>query len=661
MPEPGQLVEFINERSIIAAVCLQAKGPRVLLLTENNKEVSLSAKRLLIDGPFLGNVDDGRGRLLQAMQTTVQKREELKKRVSTEDLWDLLNAETGPFSYRYLAELTFGETVTIHHLSAVCRAVFEDKLHFKMLEDQVVPNSIDKVEAIKLNLEREAAKERQIEQLAGILKMMVDSPDQLKEDELALIVPLLKEVAIFNSEAECYLLAKEVMQRANKFHPEMPFKLLVDFGIFDQDENVFLHRCCVPLGFSEELLSQACSLDIPPPRSCSDTVDLTSLPLITIDASGTRDHDDAISLERLPEGYRLGVHVIDVSRFIPKGSPLDREARERGTSIYLPDRRIPMLPEVMSEQVLSLLPNDEKPGVSVLVDLDQNFEIRSFQIVPSLITIHRQLTYVEADEMIGSDQDMTLLYEITRKFRQKRLESGAVDLSVPELLLWVDENKNITVKLISRESPTRMLISELMIMANGLMAQFAMDNGLPIPFRSQGEPRERVERPEGEIDLYLDYKQRRALNRFLLDITPEPHAGLGLPAYTNVTSPIRRYLDLIAQRQLMDYIREGKRGYQDEELKEIISVVKPAVQRANLVRQKRTRYWLLKHLSARVGDWLPAQVLDKSSHSYRMILEEYLFELNMPTANSIPLFPGDHLRVKLEKVNYRDDIIKVSV
>ena len=146
-----------------------------------------------------------------------------------------------------------------------------------------------------------------------------------------------------------------------------------------------------------------------------------------------------------------------------------------------------------------------------------------------------------------------------------------------------------------------------------------------------------------------------------MDLTPSPHWGLGLPCYTFATLPIRRYLDLVTHRQLLAVVSGLPPVYQPEELEQFLATIEPAMRRAGQMKNRRLRYWLLKHLSTRVGQKLEALVLDKTPHRYRLMLPDILLELFMTAPVTVKLSPGDSVLVRLDRVDPREDQIKVSL
>ncbi len=138
------------------------------------------------------------------------------------------------------------------------------------------------------------------------------------------------------------------------------------------------------------------------------------------------DYDDAISLENTDQGYRLGIHIIDVGAYIKSGDPIDLAARERASSIYMPDDKLPMLPADLSDDLCSLRQGEIRPAISTLIQLSRFFEIQDVQIVPSIIQVHQQMSYTEANLLNGKDDPITTLHKIATLLREKRLKAGAV-------------------------------------------------------------------------------------------------------------------------------------------------------------------------------------------------------------------------------------------
>jgi exoribonuclease-2 len=283
---------------------------------------------------------------------------------------------------------------------------------------------------------------------------------------------------------------------------------------------------------------------------------------------------------------------------VRKDDPIDQEARERGSSIYMADHKLSMLPPALAEGLCSLKAGEVRPAISTLVDLGPDMDIRGYRILPSLVRVQDQLSYYDVNLVAEQDPQVITLRGIARKFREMRLAADAVHIAVPEIPL--DRGKRCGhLSRVNRESPGRMLVAEIMIMANWLMARFLAEHKMPAIFRSQPEPRERLYRRE-EGTLFQNWMQRRLLNRFVLGHAAEKHSGLGLDAYVTATSPIRKYFDLVTQRQVRA-VFGLENPYSIAEMDGIIQELELPMSRVFKLQTGRQRYWLLKYLEQRVG------------------------------------------------------------
>jgi len=199
-----------------------------------------------------------------------------------------------------------------------------------------------------------------------------------------------------------------------------------------------------------------------------------------------------------------------------------------------------------------------------------------------------------------------------------------------------------------------------MILANWLCARFLKESGIPSIYRGQEEPRENI-LDEKSDSLFLIYKQRRLLGRTQLGTEPRPHSTLGMDVYTAITSPIRRYLDLIVQRQMIHALKGKCCPYTKEALNHIAIILEEAYRKANFLKQNRVRYWLLKYLEQKLAEETEALVLERLPRKYQLLLTEYLLEVYVPFEKGLDLAPGDMIFVKIVKVNAREDMIKVDV
>jgi len=656
--EPGQVVEYIESQKILCAVVLEAKNLRLRLLSENNREVKLSAGRLLHRSTERLDPSMGRDKLTARLKEIAARRKALSLTVDIQGLWEVLQEEETAFDLATLTTLCFPEHANSEQESAVMRALFDDRLYFKFGPDEFHPHPAAKVEEMIAQRARQEQEARIVEQGGVWMKSVLSGPAAAGRPELADdIVPILISYYLFEKDSPRRDLGRDMIKRAGVGSLETIFDFLVKIGVWQPNENLDLLREGIRDTFPETIQRRAATLADHPPTAADGRRDLRELTLMTIDGPSTQDFDDALSITTQGDHYVIGIHISDVGHYLGRHDPIDQEAMGRASSIYLPDRKISMLPEPLSVGICSLKQDQDRPAISTLVTLTANAEVVAYDIVPSLIRVSRQLTYQDADALTETDTQMRALHAIAQKYRSRRLDDGALIIELPEVAIRIDANGKPMVTRIDRENPSHLFVSELMILANSLAARFLSEKGLPAIFRSQAEPRERLfKRDQGS--LFQSWMQRKQINRFNLSSSPEPHAGLGVAAYVTCTSPIRKYFDLVTQRQLRAALGLEK-PYLTEEIDAAIAALAEPMARVGRLQYRRHRYWLLKYLEGRVGTKEEAVILHKRRGGYFILLPQYLIECPLAGAENIKLKPEDLVQVTIQHVNARKDVITV--
>ena len=657
--EPGNVVEYIDNQKILCAVVLEVKDKRLRLLMENNREVNLSVNRLSHKGKTLLKLSMGRDKLLESLKETAQRRKELMRQVDVKELWEVLHSEEEPVSLVTMAELCFTSPPASDHESAVVRAFFENRIYFKFDFDSFTPNSEKQVETLLNQQREEERKSRLLEDGGKWLKAALAGNTVQPSSEIPELIHILQSYYLFGKESPHYSMGKAICARAEIDSDLLLFKLFVKLGLWTKNENLDLQRLNIPISFSEDGLRQAKAMadSSGPVTATSPRKDLSSLSIFTIDGQSTLDFDDALSIEPDGMNYRVGVHIIDVGHYIKKGDPLDKEAMTRASSIYMPDQKIPMLPPELSENICSLKANAPRPAITIQATLSPLAQVIDYDIFPSMITVKRQLTYSEADANIDHDEEIRILHDLAQHFRQHRLSSGAIQIILPEINLQVSEANGITLYKMDREGPGRLLVSEMMILANWLMAKFLSDRKLPAIFRSQPDPKNRILK-NGQGTIFDNWMQRKMLSRGILGPTPENHSGLGLDAYVTATSPIRKYFDLATQRQIRSAFGLEE-AYTEKEIEEIIQTIDEPVRTVGRLQYQRQRYWILKYLEKRTGAKENAIVVDKRRNMYTALMLEYMTECSLATSSGVELKPGDFIQVTIQHANARNDTLSV--
>ena len=325
--------------------------------------------------------------------------------------------------------------------------------------------------------------------------------------------------------------------------------------------------------------------------------DLTDVTIFTIDGDDTKDIDDAISIEKLKNGnYKLGVHIADVSYYVKEGSPLDKEAMDRGTSVYLVDRVIPMLPHKLSNGICSLNPGVERLAISCVMEIDNNGKTVDYEIFPSIIKSRLQMTYKKVNQVIEKNEipegyepfvnDLKLMDELSQIIRKAKINRGYIDFDVDEAKIIVDENCHPTDIVLRNRGRGENLIEDFMIQANECVATHIFYMDLPFIYRVHEYPKEEKIRDfisfvqslgytvkfntkdispkaiQNLINQLKDKKEFKVLSSLLLRNMQKAiylpqnlgHYGLASKCYTHFTSPIRRYPDTTVHRLLRTYL-----------------------------------------------------------------------------------------------------------
>ena len=443
--------------------------------------------------------------------------------------------------------------------------------------------------------------------------------------------------------------------------------LLVDLGQWDLHRLLSLEGTTWSSGFSADLLAEAERLlavvDEPQPGDGS-RVDRCGLHTVTIDDDDTRDIDDGLSLERRPDGgLRLWIHVADPGRLITPGSPLDLEARRRGSSLYLAGGILPMFPEALSNGPFSLRQRQRCAAWSIWVELADDGSVGASGIERSWVKPAYRLSYADADDLIDlappEDPDLADLDQLLHRRRQWRVARGALLMDLPEGRIRCRDG---TPSLeITEPSPSRALVAEAMILAGAVVADFGVQHGLALPFRSQ-MPADLP--PAAELNALPDGAVRyaaikRCLSRGLMGTTPAAHFSLGLSAYVQATSPIRRYGDLVVQRQIAAAL-DGQAPLSQDQLEEQLQVFEAAVREGIGISREDQRHWQQVWFEAhRSGQWR-ADFLRWLRPQDRLGLVR-VDELAMDLAAECPsgISPGESLLLRVHQVDCLRDQLRL--
>ncbi len=492
------------------------------------------------------------------------------------------------------------------------------------------------------------------------------------------------------------------------------------------DIQIVIHKHDLPHIFPDEALRESEAVSpVVTEDQISGRLDLRDIPTVTIDGETARDFDDAISLKKLESGnFHLSVHIADVSYYVREGTPLDQEARLRGTSVYFPERAIPMLPERLSNGVCSLNPKVDRLTMSALMEVDRRGRVVNYEIRETVIRSNERMTYTDVNKLLAhADPHLAMRYadlidlfktmeELARVLIKMRHQRGAIDFNLPESIFEFDDEGRIAGVLKADRNIAHRIIEEFMLLANETVAGHHSRLGTPSLYRihEQPQPQRVIEfaelasaygytfpvdgvssrdyqrlskqlegKPEERV---LAYAMLRSLQRARYSANNLGHFGLAAPIYTHFTSPIRRYPDLIVHRILREVIRKPKQHPIPLPELELVAVESSERERSADAAENEIDEWRKAvFMAERRGEEFEGMITNVRDFGFFVELDDFFIEGMVAVAtliddyyrfderrhalvgrNSSRTFRlGDRVRVRVEKVNVDRHLVDFSI
>ena len=582
---------------------------------------------------------------------------------SLEVAWEILVEENRSVTPKEMAELLFSEQTSVacyagHHLLS------QDKIYFKKKGDSYEPRSQTQVAEIQHQLEVEEQKNREKQEFIVHLQQALkgETIDWSNSDRSRL--EMLEKLAL-QPEYKSRVVQEILSEVDRKVDSQTAFKLLVDIGWWSEHENLFLRRSSYPINFPQKVIDVAQSrLQLSPTESDENRLDLTHLKVCTIDDESTTEIDDGLSIEYLDDGRsRLWIHIADPTRLVAPEDELDLEARRRSTSLYLPTGMVSMFPTELATGPMSLVQGQVCAALSFGVILDEAGAVAEYQINPTWIEPTYRLTYDDVDEMLHlslqNEPEIADLAKWANLRKNWRKAQGSIQIKMPESVIKVTEEEEITIELLDG-SQSRSLVAEMMILAGEVAGKYGAEHSLPLPFRGQPQPElpseeELLQLPPGPVRFCA---LRRCMPRSETNMTPVRHASLGLDTYVQVTSPIRRYTDLLSHFQIKAHLQGKELPFSREELQEIVYSVTSVAYEATLVERQTNRYWGLEYLrrnSECVWQVIVLRWLREDENLGLILLEDLGMELAHRFDRPVTL--GERLEMRVTRADpHRDEV-----
>jgi ribonuclease R len=417
------------------------------------------------------------------------------------------------------------------------------------------------------------------------------------------------------------------------------------------DTTIIIRKYGIPETHGRETIEEAIGLTLHPDRDFADRTDFRSIVTVTIDGEHARDFDDAVSIERLPNGhYWLGVHIADVAHYVPEGSRLDTEAYERATSVYFPERAVHMFPAELATGLCSLNPKVDRLVQSCLMEVDRTGQVVRYEFHDGIIRTAERMTYSDVNAIL-TDRDpavmsrcerlvptFALMRELFEVLNARRRLRGSIDFDLPESEVVLDPAGLVEAIIVAERNVAHRLIEEFMLLANETVAQYLEQRGIPAIYRVHEVPDLLKVEQFDEFISGLGYSLAAPVNAVrprhfqrLLDRihgTPEEkpiaflmlrtmqkaryaaenlgHFGLAAGCYTHFTSPIRRYPDLIVHRLLRaarrNQLTHDRTTDLEDELPEVARHCSEMERRADDAERELVQWKKVRFMADKIGD-----------------------------------------------------------
>lgn len=524
----GTVVEYLDQGRLKAALVTREQERHLAVIDSAGHERLVPRDLVLMRHP---DRHADRESVADALAELERERAELAAELDLQLLWEVAQEQGRSSSAAELAELFFGKRSNAA-ASVMLEALLNDRTYFVRRHMDFVPRTPDQVERLRIQNDRIRSRSDHYRKIQKNLRDIINGGERPPTDERAGLIEELSRY-LKNPFTRSRDMSQMLANAAPDVDPaEAAFEILERLGAPLRVPR-FAFIAGLKDEFSDAVMKEAAEA-IPGPRAISD-----GGYAVTVDDDDTIEVDDALSCEALADGgLRVRVHIALVADFVVKAGAMDQEAAARATTVYLPEATIRMLPDPISCHAASLIAGEDRPVMTTDVRLSADGELVEASIYPARIPIMRRLNYDQVDRILESRTNaddtaatVSRLHDAAVQLRQRRRTAGAVLVQRREAKVRV-HGDDVEITVLDNASPGRTLVAEFMVLSNFVAARYAATNRIPIIYRVQ---------PQIGGDM--------AAQRPHLSLHPEYHAGIGLDFYAQLSSPIRRYADLVLQRQ----------------------------------------------------------------------------------------------------------------
>jgi exoribonuclease II len=603
-PRPGALVEYLQGNQPVLAWVLDAQQEKVRLLTANGRESKITPSRLM---PWLGpafSEDSSRQRIVQLLNEHQSRRNEIASRIDVMELWELAQGEVDKAEATWFASLLW-ENPDADQVAAVGHVLLQAKTHFKFQPPSFAVHPAEKVELLLQQQEAERKREELLQTGTDLFHSLWanrDNPAAVKSKGMAPeVLSGLRELLLRLVRDPSDQEGKPLFEKLTRGLPDdahLPLQLAEIWGILPPHHNVLLDRTGYQWG---DRWSAEHEEEIEKILQClaSERQEPLDLSLVSVDSATTRDIDDAFAVERRPGGgFHLRLALACPALCFDFDSPLGQAVQQRATSLYLPEGTSHMLPERVGTEAYSLRRGQDSPAMLLEMTFDDQGEPLGVDLSHAWVRVGRNATYEEVEHDLqanGLASQFSAGHELAVLLRERRVQRGAVVIDQPDPVIRLEQREGETEVSIEdgpRVERAQLLVSELMILANTTAAAWAREREIPMLHRTQDI---QVARDIAGVwsDPVSIHQAMRYLAPTILETEARPHVSLGAPAYSPVSSPLRRFPDFINVAQLYSVLRKGTPHFTRTELQGMLPALSARLDEISQIQRFRPRYWKL--------------------------------------------------------------------
>ena len=677
-PAAGSLIEFFDTNSTQAAFVLEDAGGKLRLFLPNRRELKLASSRILpwIGEPVHGFSTMSRDDMVKMLEAAKKKREEIASAIDVTALWEMAQGEVDSASAKWFAELMETDP-DVDTVAAYGHALLRCRTHFRF-----VPPSFEVYDAETVaKKEEENRRQQEREKVLATGNPFVhllwnvsqgkavlpDASDPVwPTAEVQEKLEALLRSRMMDPDATADPLWTMLIKGLNDDHL-LPVQLLLAWGKIPAHYNFWYDRAGYARGDKWWLKNEEAVRELTEGSKKTDLPEST-VPFVSIDGDSTRDIDDAFHLEESEDGGMvLTLALACPALNWPFGSNFDTKILHRATSIYLPEGDSHMLPECLGTDAFSLLEGEMRPALIVTQKIDAEGRMAGECTVAfARASLAANLRYRACQEVLddaAADGNPALPYaeelHLAKKFAELRLKArvadGAVILEKKEPKVEVfGEGEETRVEMTPGKDQTmaQTMVAEMMILASAAVANWAHSHGLPLLHRTQD-----VALPKHYAGIWQDpvltTEIMRAMIPSSLEVQPRQHAALGLVRYAPITSPLRRYADLINEAQLLSYVQTGEARFDADALEKLLLPLRMALSDAGQIQRFRQRYWKLLFFKQCGPErvW-KGVVTEENDINVTVSLPEYdIFVRGRRRFFDEKVCPGSAVRIRIGRVN----------